>query len=157
MSTTLFEWGRDWGINPNAITDLRNRMGYGSAQVTPGIQGPATSEAGVQARVRLHESRQGNLFYRNNCGACMDSNGNFIRYGLANDSKKINEKIKSSDLIGITQHVVAPQDVGHMIGVFTAIECKAPGWTYKGDDHELAQRKFGEIIVAKGGIFRFTT
>ena len=67
----------------------------------------------------------------------------------------MNQKIKSSDLIGITSVVVTESMLGQTVGIFTAIECKAPGRQYTGNAHEEAQRKFGEIIMSHGGIFQF--
>ena len=72
-------------------------------------------------------------------GACEDITGRQIRYGLGNDSSQINKVFKSSDLIGITPHVVVPADVGLRLGVFTSIEVKRGGWSYKGTERETAQ------------------
>ena len=54
-----------------------------------------------EKRIRLEAAKQGILLWRNNVGAVKTSDGRMIRFGLANDSHKMNQHIKSSDLIGI--------------------------------------------------------
>lgn len=149
----LYLWASRWGIPQLAIDELRASMGLEMPQSTPG----ATSEAGVQSRIVLAAADHGVLLMRNNVGAMQDETGRVVRFGLANVSKTMNKKVKSSDLIGITPVIVTPEMMGYKLGVFTAIEVKAPGWTWKGDDHELAQRKFGEIVMSYGGHFYFST
>lgn len=150
----LYTWAARWGIPQMAIDDLRQEMGLASLG---GAGKPTGSEASSQQRVRLDAAAAGVMLWRNNVGACEDNNGNHIRYGLANESKKMNENIKSSDLVGITPHLVVASDVGYKIGMFTAREVKAPGWEYKGTKREKAQRKFGELVMANGGDFQFIT
>ena len=149
---TVFEkWVFDWGISPAALTDLRNRLAQ--TPVTPGGKG----EAVVQQAVRLRACQEGVRLWRNNVGACQDATGRQIRYGLGNDSSKINKHIKSSDLIGITPVTVTPADIGRTLGVFTSIECKHSGWRYSGTERELAQLAWLELVAAMGGIGRFET
>ena len=112
------------------------------------------SESAVQQAIRLDESKKGNRLWRNNNGACMDAKtGRQIRYGLANDSAKMNKHIKSSDLIGITPVTVG----GKTFGVFTSIECKRAGWRYTGTPREKAQLAWIELVTSMGGIGRFAT
>jgi hypothetical protein len=107
-------------------------------------------------RIRLHIADQGRNAWRNNNGACQDQTGRLIRYGLANDSKDLNERIKSSDLIGITPIIVMPYMVGMRLGVFTAIETKATPWHLTpGDKRGQAQARFHEIVRADGGFAGF--
>lgn len=94
---------------------------------------------------------------RNNNGACTTDDGRHIRFGLANDSEKINKQIKSHDLIGITSVTVRPQHVGAVFGVFTSIEVKRSGWQYKGTEREQAQLKWGNFVISMGGIAQFAT
>ena len=61
-----------------------------------------TTESNVTAAIRLEAAQAGHLLWRNNVGACVDTRGRYIRYGLANESKAVNANIKSSDLVGIT-------------------------------------------------------
>jgi len=147
----MYLWAKKWGIPDEAIGELRSIAGLKNTVSNEG----ATTETGVQKRERLNAPRCGGLLWRNNVGACEDVRGNHIRYGLANDSRQMNQKIKSSDLIGITPVIITPDHMGMQLGVFTAIECKHPGWVWKGDDHEQAQWAFGQLVLSHGGMFRF--
>ena len=151
----LNEWAIEWGVPFAAVEDLRRRMGLHGTDPANGATGD--SETGVSVRVRLEASRAGCRLWRNNVGACMDENGNFIRYGLANDSKKLNEEIKSSDQIGIRPVVIQPHHVGTVIGQFMAREVKRPGWTFSGTPRERAQLAFLELVVSLGGDGAFCT
>lgn len=98
--------------------------------------------------------------WRNNVGACMDQHGRMIRYGLANESKKENARIKSSDLIGITPVTayVASLNRWATLGVFTALETKRSGWIFNpSDDHAVAQNRFHDIVRQAGGFAGFVT
>jgi len=113
-----------------------------------------TTEAEVQDNIRLTGPKHSSTLFRNNTGALKDETGRVVRYGLANESKEQSEKIKSSDLIGITSIIVTPDMVGKRIGIFTAVEVKRPDWKYKGDKRETAQRNFIDFIKSCGG-FRY--
>lgn len=115
-------------------------------------------EAASQQQIMLAMARMGALPYRNNVGACTDESGRVIRYGLANSSAQMNAAIKSSDIIGITPVTITPEMVGRTVGVFTAIECKRPGWHLTpGDKRGQAQQKFIDIVVSVGGMGGFAT
>lgn len=144
----LNEWAIRWGIPAEALEDLRRQMG---AVNTDAPVSDALSEAGVQSRVRLEASRKGMRLWRNNVGACYTDEGQFIRYGLANDSHQMNKRIKSPDLVGLKPVRIEPHHVGHVIGQFTARECKPEGWRYTGTEHEQAQLKFLELVLSLGG------
>lgn len=118
-----------------------------------------TSESGVQTQTRLmHCQTTNGHIWRNNSGAYQDERGNFIRYGLANESKQLNAQIKSADLIGITPITITPDMVGKTVGVFTAYECKPPGWKLlPSDKRGLAQERFLAIVKASGGFGGFVT
>lgn len=120
------------------------------------------SETAQQQLIRLESHKRRQPLLRNNNGAAFDENGRMIRYGLGNDSKKLNETFKSSDLIGITPVTIMPHHVGMTFGLFTAREVKPLGWTFEkttGDDRAraVAQRNFGEWVVSFGGLFSFAT
>jgi len=102
-------------------------------------------EKEVSARIRIEAAKIGCVLWRNNVGALLDCNGRMIRYGLANDSKRMNAVLKSSDLIGI------------WVGRFVSIEAKAPGWRYRGDARETAQLNWINLINANGGLAGFAT
>ena len=140
---TLDEWAVRWGIPPAALADLRASL-VPETRIVAGV-----SEAAVQQAIRIDASQRGARLWRNNVEACATDDGRQIRYGLANDSPRINRVIKSSDLIGITPV--------NGVGVFTSIEVKRPGWRYTGTPRERAQRAWLELITAFGGIARFAT
>src|SRR5665213_6538 len=92
------------------------------------------NESEIQQLIQIEGVKYGCQTLRNNSGACADASGRQIRYGLGNVSKKHNDKIKSSDLIGFTRVTIVPEMVGKTLAVFTCVECKTPGWKLKFDD-----------------------
>jgi hypothetical protein len=150
----LNEWADEWDIPPEALTDLRARLG--ALDEVPAVKDGA-SEAAVQTRVRLEASQEGSRLWRNNVGAGTLENGSYVRWGLANDSARVNARIKSSDLIGIRPVVITPEMVGKVIGQFLSREVKPEGWVYRGTPREEAQLRWNELIVSLGGDAKFTT
>lgn len=114
------------------------------------------SEAGILSDIRLEASEVGARLWRNNVGATYTPNGQFIRYGLANDSSATNKTIKSADLIGIRPVLITPEHVGQIIGQFISREVKTPNWRYSGNERELAQLRWAELILSLGGDACFT-
>jgi hypothetical protein len=116
-------------------------------------------ETPVAQRVQVEAARLGIITMRNNVGACMDEHGRLIRYGLMNESAKQNEKIKSSDYIGITPVRCFVDNLGLVtLGVFTAIETKASDWTFsQNDKRAVAQAAFHDIVRGYGGFAGFAT
>lgn len=143
----LDEWAKQWNISSAAIAHLRQLWGIEYTSRTPND----LSEAGVQSVVRLEASRKGCRLWRNNVGAAYMTDGNFLRYGLANDSSNLNRQIKSADLIGIRPVRIAPHMVGMILGQFISREIKAANWRYTGTERELAQLRWAELILALGG------
>lgn len=115
------------------------------------------SEEEVKQSIRLEAPRHGDHLFRNNVGACRDRTGRQIRYGLANDSKQLNEKIKSSDLIGIRPVLITPEMIGRTFGLFMSVETKREGWVWTGSDHEVAQKAWIDLIISLGGFGCFAT
>jgi len=148
----LNEWAIKWNIPFNAVQDLRVQMGVLEVGITQKRDG---SEAAVQASERLKASQMGARLWRNNVGAAHTPEGGFIRWGLANESKAMNDKIKSSDLIGINPIAILPGHVGSVIGQFVARETKRENWTYTANKHELAQLAFIELVNSLGGDAKF--
>lgn len=144
----LYPWAIKWGVSVEAIEELRQLLGAVNTNPPHKV---GESEGAIQNRIRLEASQKGLRLFRNNVGACMDENGNFIRYGLANDSKKMNDLIKSSDLIGIRPVVIQQHHVGQIIGQFVAREVKAGNWSYTGTAREEAQLSFLELVASLGG------
>ncbi len=104
-------------------------------------------EAEVQQQIRLAAARYGFILWRNNSGVMPGrvlEDGTVtrpVRFGLGNDSKKINDIIKSSDLIGFGP-----------AGCITAVECKHSGWKGVSTKREQAQQNFLNKINQGGGI-----
>ena len=112
----------------------------------------------VQQLIRMEASKNNILLFRNNVGAFTDTTGRTVRFGLGNDSVKISQNLKSSDLVGITPILITPNHVGTIIGVFTAIECKREDWNENKknlNSRESAQKNFIELVRSRGGIAGF--
>ncbi len=154
--SVMHDWARDWGVTPMAVLDLMQRIGVGFE--SPNINEiEGLSESAVSQRVRLEAAALGFPLWRNQVGALMDDGGRLVRYGLANDSKKMNENVKSSDFIACRPKLITAAMVGTVIGQFTAREIKPDKWVYTGQGREPAQLKFGEIVLRLGGDFKFAT
>lgn len=154
----LDEWAAAWGISAEAVRDLRGRILRNDLANVP--SGPAAqyrTESPAQDDVRVEASEQGARLWRNNVGACVTETGSHVRYGLANDSTRVNRRIKSSDLIGIRPVEILPEHVGRTLGQFVAREMKRPGWQYAGTEREIAQLRFLELVNGMGGDACFAT
>lgn len=161
---------QDWAArHPQAATELRHVLAAVTHQPDPSP--PDGSEARAQQQVRLSIAKQGGLAWRNNVGAlktttrhtCPRCQFRFtakqtpIRWGLCNDSAKLNTKVKSSDLIGIIPRLITPDMCGTTIGQFLAVETKMPGWNYSGNQREAAQLAWLTLIADRGGISAFSS
>jgi hypothetical protein len=152
----LHAWAARWQIPLAAISELQMMYGLnGTANVDADLAGK--TEAFVQSQIVLEAAQKGIRLYRNNVGALADDTGRVVRYGLANDSKSVNEKIKSGDLIGIRPVTITPAHVGYVIGQFISREAKRPGWKYSGQGREPAQLAWAEHVCALGGDGAFCT
>jgi hypothetical protein len=120
------------------------------------------SESRVQSLVRLEAAAKGVYLWRNNVGAgsiapdhCPtcghDTDRRPIRWGLANDSAKLNKVLKSADLIGGRPVVITPDMVGKTVLVFTSRECKPEGWEPDNSERYLAQKAWADLINKLGG------
>ena len=108
-------------------------------------------EAATQAHIRLALAQAGSMMWRNNSGAATDKTGRLIRYGLGNDSKRVQEQYRSADLVGITPVLVTPEMVGKWVGIFTAVEVKAPGFRGPNEEREFAQQRWLALVRSYGG------
>lgn len=115
------------------------------------------NEFTLQQQIRAEASQAGCVLWRNNVGAVVTQDNRFIRFGLANDSKQMNERIKSSDLIGIEPVIITEDMVGSVIGRFLAREVKAPGWRYRATSREAAQLQFLTKVNQMGGNAAFAS
>lgn len=156
--TTYADWVAQ---HPQAAADLQQLIG---AMPWPASEAAAGhSEAWAQQQVRLAIAHQGGMSWRNNVGAtparCPDCGAKQrpVRYGLANDSQQLNERIKSSDLVGAVPRIVTPDMLGTTIAQFVAVEAKRPGWSFSGTKHEQAQAAWLAMITKLGGMAQFST
>lgn len=117
----------------------------------------SSSEAYAQSLVRQEAADKGLHLWRNNVGVLKDERGRPVRFGLANESKQINEVLKSSDLIGWRPVLITPDMVGRTIAQFVSRECKPPGWKYTGNAHEAAQLAWLHLVSQGGGDAAFAT
>jgi len=155
MNNDLIAWAIRHHVSLEAIAELR--AVWGDRDPGPSVPSDVTSEAGVQSRCILEAPRRGLKLFRNNVGALKAEDGRMVRFGLANDSKRRNEVLKSGDLIGIDPVLIGPQHIGRTIGQFVSIECKAPGWRYTGTPRETAQLTWIQLVIAAGGRAKFVT
>ena len=155
--TTLDAWQAVWGLPDHAMVELRNILAAPSYVADADPVG--VSEAVVQSNVMLEMvGERGGVGWRNNVGVAQSADGRPVRYGLANQSARVNARVKSSDLIGITPIRITPEMVGRLVGVFSAIECKRGAWRPGGDKRrEEAQHKFHTIVRMAGGIAGFVS
>ena len=103
------------------------------------------TESENQQKARLLLAERGELIWRNNVGAtpaiktvqcpwCHRSHvvrQRPVRYGLCNDSARLNATFKSADLLGITPVLITQEHVGQTLGLFRSVEVKRSGWRFK--------------------------
>lgn len=164
---TYQEWA---SRHPVAAAELVAVLADVSMPVRPDAFGK--TEQWAQQQVRFRAAERGIWAMRNNVGAtpaklelhCPRCQFDFtqkqqpVRYGLANDSAQLNDKVKSSDLILAIPRVITPAMVGTTFCQFGAVEVKHPGWHW-GERlaDEVAQLAFGVKIAQMGGVFTFST
>lgn len=153
----LHEWARRWNVPLEMFRDLQMTLGTYTVPLPAEAPEAGKSEAWAQSAVRLEASEKGIKLFRNNVGVLEDKTGRPVRYGLGNDSPKMNEVIKSADLIGVRPVVILPHHVGHTFGQFVSREIKAPNWQYTGGGREPAQLAWANLINANGGDAAFAT
>jgi hypothetical protein len=147
--------------HPHAAADLLITLRAMSQHTPEGGEGK--TEAWSQQRARFRIAEQGAHAWRNNVGAtpskCPHCKEKLpvVRYGLMNDSSKLNARIKSGDLVLAIPRVIRPQDVGTTIAQFGMVETKRPGWVYSGNEREAAQAAALSLISSLGGFACFST
>lgn len=154
---TLLEWVAKWHIPPEALKELVTTCVHLGPYEGDELK---TLESEVQRELRLEAARQGKYLFRNNRGAGRMESGNYVRYGLANDSKKLGDEVKSGDLIGVETIFVSMEMVldaisqglpGYKVGRFLSVEVKRPSWKWSGTAEELAQLSWAVRVSAWGG------
>lgn len=155
----LDDWAQQYAIGPAALQALRALLASQdhAPPLDPTAEAPG-SEARQQSLIRLEAAQAGVWLSRNNVGAFEDpATGRWVRYGLANESKQQNQRIKSADLIGFRKRLIVPSDVGTVIAQFVSRECKEEGWRYKGRGREVAQAAWRDFINTNGGDAAFAS
>lgn len=154
-----YKWCQTNGV-PHLADSLARELATDGIQAMqlPIDEHEAASEGRQQALVRLEAARLDILSWRNNVGALPDRRGVPVRFGLANESDKMNDVIKSSDLILLRKVRILPHMLGGVIGQFVAREMKEEGWKFNPKDaHEVAQQTFLNLVNAYGGDAQFCT
>ena len=138
----LNAWAKKHNLGDEAISELVEAISFEENVKASSAYGK--SEANISNQIRVVATALGMILWRNNVGAYSEKHPPTpgSRWGLANDSKKMNRLVKSSDLIGITPVKIESHHIGKTLGVFTAIEVKKHGWRFTGTDRENAQFKF---------------
>lgn len=154
------EWGFEFAIPFAALVELERRMGLEGSTGDAKDPGAGHSEAYAQSQVMLEAPRYQCRLFRNNVGAFKDEAGGFVRYGLANESKVRNKRLKSSDLVGWRKRVITVDMIppsGLLIAQTVLREIKEPGWQYTGDEHEEAQLRWLQLGLSDGCDAAFAT
>lgn len=145
----LISWAKKWNIPEDAFKELLHLFGIDSQSSDSNCT--ELSESAVLNLIRLEATQKGCRVWRNNVGAAYMKDGSFLRYGLANESSRLNKEIKSADLIGIRPVLITQTMVGSTIGQFISREVKKGDWKYSGNEREQAQLKWAQLIIALGG------
>lgn len=152
-----------WRIPPQALLELSDALMRNGAPLQSPPRVVPRSEHDVQDMVRVDARRVGMRLFRNNVGAGkVGVSQSYIRWGLGNESERLLKSWTSSDLIGWTAKQVDFTMIGQTVAIFTAIECKKPGWQFGKDSKEdkaraAAQQKFHTFVEAAGGIAGFNS
>ena len=152
----IYEWAMRWGVPEAAVNELICDLRC-TDDLLDRDQARDNGETWAQQNVRVDAAEDGARLWRNNVGGAYTQDGGFVRYGLCNDSKRMNTRIKSSDLVGIRPVTIGPEHLGRVLGQFVAREVKKPGWVFKGTAREVAQERFLKLVLSLGGDAEFTT
>jgi hypothetical protein len=97
------------------------------------------TETTLMRKIQVAASRVRARLFRNNCGALMNKQGTWVKFGVASPG--------GSDLIGFVPRAVTSKDIGKTIAVFAACEVKIPG-----NKLTKEQQAFLDMVNASGGI-----
>jgi hypothetical protein len=150
----FYEWAVGAGLTLEQIRSYQHHLGVYDERLTTG---EGASEAAVVKRCQVRASKMGGRLWKNHKGAAVLQDGTFMRYGLLNESKRISDEIKSSDLIGGYPRVITADMVGSTICQLWLVECKEEDWHFRDDPHANAQLKFLELGLAMGARATFAT
>lgn len=97
------------------------------------------NENAIQNSIRLAVSAHGGaIALRNHTGTFRTFDGKWVNAGLGTGT---------SDLIGLVEHIVRPEDVGRKVGVFVAMEVKTEKGALRPE-----QRNFLLRVTELGGL-----
>lgn len=149
----LEQWAARWIPRENITQAFAELAACSIVTPEPDALVGGKLEGYVQSTVRLEAARASPPCYlwRNNIGAGKIADGRFVRWGLANDSKALNERMKSGDLIGLRSIMITAAMVGSRFGQFISRECKREDWKYSGTLEENAQLNWCTLINSLGG------
>lgn len=147
-------WTKKWNLPRQALQELQAIL---NGPIIANTIKKLNSEADIKNKIRLEASRKGSRLWINNVGAFNTINGDFVRYGLANESFRQNKHMKSSDLIGIKPIEITQEHLGLKIGQFLCREVKKSNWKYIDTEHEKAQLNWIRLINSLGGDAAFAT
>lgn len=154
----LMQWAAQWHVPLEAVQDLQRRIGLIAGELPLPEELAGASEAAVSAdAVRQARELHGAYLWRNNSGAYSHDKppSPGTRWGLGNESAKINEVMKTPDYVGIWPFHVGPEHVGQTIGQFCAIEMKKGDWSFSGTPRERAQLNYLELVLRLNGRAHF--
>lgn len=113
--------------------------------------------------IQRHYADQGVRLWRCNTGVLPDARGIPVRFGLANDSPKLNKQLKCGDYVGWRPRLITPDMVGGVIAEFWSVEAKRDGWTMPNPTskdayaHAQAQLRWALLVRSEGGQAGFMT
>lgn len=147
----LHRWAADWNIPRAALMDLQLRLMPPTVKTDEAVRPEHT----VTTHVLRSATLAGVWLTRNNVGAGKVS-GRFMRWGLCNESAAVNDVIKSADLIGWRKVLIGPHHVGRQIAQFASVEVKASDWKPSDNEHDVAQARWRDWVLASGGFATIT-
>lgn len=139
-------WIQRWQIPPQCLAELQALFIPHPRDDDDPAKG---TEGDVQNLIRCAAADMGHVLWRNNSGAATTDTGSFIRFGLGNDSKKLNKVYKSPDLVGIRRAI------GNLPLRPMLIEVKEPGWKFTGSEREKGQLNFMTHAASFGALCGF--
>ncbi len=156
MNSEIYQWAARHNIGIEALFELQGIFHMqGGDYIPEHVHG--VSEEAVASVLLLEASRKDVRLFRNNVGVLRSDTGRPVRYGLANESNKVNAILKSGDYIGWRPVLIQHHHVGTTIAQFVSRETKKVGWHYVGDEHEQAQLAWLQLVISDGGDAAFCT
>lgn len=91
-----------------------------------------SKEVNIQNSIRLAISKLGGaIAMRNHTGTFQTIQGQWVHAGLG---------VGTSDLVGLVEHVIRPEDVGRKVGIFIGLEVKTETGRLRPEQHAFLAR-----------------